>query len=103
MGKSTGVSQEDLDKKEAEALEAARKQADEDQKVAAEAAAKAKEEAEKDKKSVDGLSIVKAMVKKVPNCGFVSLNGQRITLAKQGEVLQVPEAYVKAFPAFLAG
>lgn len=45
---------------------------------------------------------VPAIVRAVPNSGFISLNGIRVTLPKQGDKVKVPRIFCMAFPQYLA-
>lgn len=113
--------QETPEEKEARELAEKQKQSEQDQKKAAEAIAaaekgesaqgdapapapKAPEPAAPAPKTAPGdADIVQAMITAVPNCGFISLNGHRITLPKTGQKIKVPRAFVKTFPRFLSG
>ena len=102
MSTSTGKTKEQVEAEKKAAEAEAQKLSEHEQAEAAKKAAEAEAAAKEEGKAVDGLNIVKALVKAVPNCGYISLNGERITLAKVGSTVSVPECFVKAFPNYLA-
>lgn len=50
---------------------------------------------------VKAQKIVTCYVKDLPNCGYVNLNGDRLTLTPAGTFVKCPVSYAHAFPNFL--
>ena len=96
------IAQKQAEERAKEAAEKAANQAAASADAAEAKAAAAKAVAEKAATNkAEPVKMVHAVVKKVPNCGFISDNGHRIPITRVGQVLKLPFGTVSCFTEFL--